>query len=147
MAGPMQKSAEQIAAKWAERLGAATTQITQGVQAVTQSPMEKAAARAQAYLEGVQRAVSSGKYADNLRAVSLSDWKNAMINKGIPIIAQRAQQAKNKFRDFMVEWLSFQASVAAQLQSMPRGTLEQNIQRAVFVMRQAKEFRKGSGVL
>lgn len=135
-------NAQQVADKWANNLGAASAQIKAGVLAVTVSPTEKAANRAQAYIDGVQRAVQSGKWQANLRAVTLQQWQQAMIDKGIPIIASRAMAAKNKFRAFMQAWLQYQDGIAQELFSMPRGTLQQNIARAVHVMNRNHEFNK-----
>lgn len=133
-------SPTQIAQKWATNLGAATTSIRDGVNGVSVAPGQTAASRKQAYIDGVNRSVD--KWAARVASVSLQSWQSAMINKGIPIIATRATAAIPKFTLFMQAWMSFQQNIATELASQyPRGTLDQNINRAVYVMRRAKEFK------
>lgn len=134
-------NAAAVAARWAQNLGAATDKIKAGIQAVTQSPTAKAAANANNYLLGVQRAVSSGKFQASLQAVSLQDWQNAMINKGLTRIASGATQAQPKMQAFMSQWLPYEAAGVAQLASTPRGTIDQNISRAVAMMRYNSQFK------
>ena len=139
----MAKNAAAVAQKWVRNLGAATDSIKNGVQAVTVSPTEKAAQRADAYQQGVLDAVSSGKWQRGLRRVTNEQWKQATLTKGIPRIATGAQAAQPKMEKFLGEFLPFMDNVVQQMDSsMPRGTLEQNIQRAVYVMQQASQFKR-----
>lgn len=137
-------SAQAAADKWAANLAGATQAIKDGVQAVTVSPTQQAAGRLDAYLAGVTAAVNSGRMAAALNAVSLPQWQNAMITKGINIIAQRAQQAKPKMLAFMQKWLAHEAQIPGILATMPRGNLQQNISRAVAVISHNANF-KGQG--
>src|ERR1041384_2217988 len=81
--GHMAKSitADQVMQKWAAHGAASENTVRAGVQAVQESPTAKAAARVDAWIAGVQR--SRDKFVQNLQAVSLQDWKNAMLGKGI----------------------------------------------------------------
>lgn len=130
---------DQLAQKWVDRIGAATQSIRDGVNSVTVAPGRTAADRKQAYIDGVNANVD--KWAKNVARVSLQDWQQAMITKGIPVIATRAAAAKPKFAVFMTAWMGFQGQVRSELVSQPRGTLDQNIARAVYVMRRAKDFK------
>jgi len=105
-----------------------------GVNAVTESPMEKAALKADAYLAGVQRAVQSGKYAANLRKVTLSDWKQAMLKKGIQNMQNGYMNSKAKFTRFMTDFLPFARSVSDQIKAMPKGTIQQGKDRMMKVI-------------
>lgn len=127
----MPETAEQIAQKWANAMAASTQKFTAGVEAVSTNPMEKAAARADQYLAGVQEAVASGRYSAGLRRVSLSDWKQAMIKKGAPRLGSGAQAAIPKFRAFMTRLMSHIESGKSMLESTPRGDFATNVQRAV----------------
>lgn len=135
------KSATDVANKWANNLAASTQSIQAGVQAVTTAPTQQAAQNPNAYLAGVQKAVSSGKWQASLNKVSLSDWQNAMIQKGIPRIATGATQAKPKFAQFMSQFLPYLQQGVQNLATQPRGTLEQNIQRAVSMMNWNANFK------
>lgn len=130
-----------VAEKWVARLSASTKDIQDGVTATQKNPMQEALRRADAYVDGVRQAVADGRWQAGLQRVSLDDWKGAMIKKGIPIIAARAALAKNKYLKFITAFLQFQQGVAQELSSMPRGSLEQNIARAVHVMRRNHEFK------
>lgn len=138
----MMPTAQTVANSWAQGMSTAGEKIKAGVNAVTESPTAKAAARADAYMAGVQRAIASGKWQAALQAVTLQDWKTSMIDKGVTRIAAGAAAAKPKFQQFMTEFLPYLQQGVQQLQSMPRGDIEQNIQRAVTMMRWNSGFRR-----
>lgn len=130
MARQARKTASQVAQKWATNLANSTNQIQQGVNAVTTSPTALAAANPTGYLQGIQRAVSSGKWQANLQAVSLQDWKTAMVQKGIPHIQTGAAQSQQKVATKFTPLLDFIYNTRDSVNSSnPRGTLQQNIQR------------------
>lgn len=137
-------SAQQLAQKWARNLGASTEAIKNGVAAVTTSPTAKAANRADAYVMGVQKAVADGKWQAGLRRVTLEDWKNSMLTKGVNRIGQGALAAQSKMESFLADFLPHVQSGVTALASMPRGDLAQNIQRAVFMMEHNSKFRRRS---
>lgn len=112
-------------AKWADRGSNSGDAVKRGVNAVTESPMEKAAAAQERYLAGVRRAVESGKYAERLRAVPLQEWKNAMINKGIPNMQNGYNVGKAKYQRFMQSFLPYARQVSEEIKQMPKGTLQQ----------------------
>lgn len=120
---------EQIAQKWANRLSSATADIQAGVQAVTVSPTATAAKNPQKYLDGVNKAVQSGKWASRLNAVSLTDWQTATIQKGIPRISQGAQAAQPKMASFMSQLIPFQNTLQAKVNAMPSANLQDSINR------------------
>jgi hypothetical protein len=119
-----------VAAKWAQNLSAATTSITAGVNAVTTAPGQLAAAQSAVWLARLQ--ASQAKWERGVSAVTLAEWKNAMLNKGIPRIATGAQAAIPVMQRFMTAWLPYEAAGVNSLP--PRGTVQQNIQRAVAMM-------------
>jgi hypothetical protein len=138
------KTAAQSAEKWARNLSGSTESIKQGVMGVTVSPTEKAAAQAGAYQAGVMRAVADGKFAAGLRRVSLDDWKQATLRKGLNRIAAGATEAKPKMQEFMDEFLPHVQAGQRLLESMPRGDINSNIQRAVTMMEHNSKFRRRS---
>lgn len=130
-----------VAANWQRGMANSSEKLKQGIQAVTQSPTAKAAQRIDAMVAGVQRAAASGKTAAALNAVSTEDWKKAMLEKGVPRVAAGASAAQPKFQAFMSRFLPHLQSGLAQLESMPRGDLETNINRANAMMRHNAQFR------
>jgi hypothetical protein len=138
MAKSAQKNPATVAAKWATNLGAATQTMTQGVQAVQTSPTAMAAQNESGYLAGVQKAVSSGKWARNLQSVSLQQWQQAMTSKGIPRVAGGANDAKGKVQNFQAQLLPFVYNLRSQLPA--RGGLGQNVARMTAFVQGMAQF-------
>jgi len=134
-------TADQIAANWAQRLGAAGDKMKAGVNAVNVAPGQLAARQKSVYVQNVQAAAD--KWATNTAAVSLTDWQNAMINKGISRVATGATNAQSKMTTFFNALLPYQQS---KLSTLPaRGTYEQNKARATAWMDAMHAFNyKGS---
>lgn len=134
-------TSQQFADKWATRLGAAGQAFADGVNGVSSSPMEAAAANPQKFLNGIQDAVNSGKWAANLRSVSLADWKKAMLEKGQGRISSGATAAKSKMVSFFNQFGPVLAQNVATVRGMPSDTKEQRIQRAVAMMQLNSNFK------
>lgn len=118
-----------VAQKWSRNLGNSGQDIQAGVQAVTQPPGAKAAANVAGWIAGIQRAQQ--KWQTNVGRVTLGDWQNAMITKGLPRIATGAAAAEAKFATFMTSFLPYVNRGAAQVAAMPKGGLQNGIQRAI----------------
>lgn len=132
----MAQTADQIAANWASRLAASTQKITDGINGVTVAPGVAAARQKDVWLQNTQAA--QAKWARNVAAVSLSDWQQMTVTKGVPRIASGATAAQPKFQAFMSKFLPYVQSGKASLP--PRGTLDQNINRAIAMMRHNAKF-------
>lgn len=138
---PVNQDSSAVAQKWAKNLSASTSAIQAGVQAVTVNPAQLAAQAVNQYLAGVQAAVASGKFQRNLQKVTLQDWQNAMLTKGLNRIAAGASAAQPKMAAFMGKWLPYMQQLQSKLSSMPRGDLNQNIQRAVVAIQHNAAFQ------
>jgi hypothetical protein len=135
------KNPQQVAQKWSQNVARSSDSIRAGVQNVTVNPAEKAAARQDAYVAGVQRAAAEGKYRRGLAKVTLQSWQEAMITKGLPRIASGASAATPKMAAFMEQWLPYVEAGKQKLASMPRGDLQQNIARMITMVEHAASFR------
>jgi hypothetical protein len=133
---------EQFADKLIRRLSGATADIQQGVQRVTESPTSKAAAKQDKMLNNLTEAVRSGKWASRLKAVSTEEWKDKMVNVGVPRIASGVEAARPKIESFARELLSYQESLQRKVHSMPDLTLEQNIARMTEWVKGMAQFRR-----
>jgi hypothetical protein len=102
---------------------------------VTESPTAKAASNPQKFLMGVQAAVQSGKWQAGLNAVSLQDWKTAMIQKGVGRVAQGTQAALPKMQAFMARFYPILQQNMEQVNAMPNNTLEDRINKMVAMAR------------
>jgi len=134
-------NATQIANNWSNGMSAAGEKVRAGIQAVTESPTAKAARRTDAMLAGLQRAIADGKVQRGLEAVSLEDWKQAALNKGVGRIAAGAAAAKPKMQEFFTQFIPHLEAGMRELENMPRGDVEQNIARATAMMRHNAKFR------
>lgn len=134
----MQTDPVAVSKKWAQNLGSAGPQITAGVAAVQTSPMSKAAANVNGYLQGVTNAVNSGKWVRGLNRRTLQDWQTAMTQKGIGRIGTGAQAALPKFQAFMTQWLPYEAAGVSSLP--PRGDINANTARAVAMIQYNHKF-------
>jgi len=130
-----QKQAATVTTKWVQNLGASGPSMQNGANAVQTAPGQLAAAAAPKMLQKVTAAIQSGKYAARVSSVTLGDWKQAYIQKGIPRVAQGAQQAAPKMQAFLQEFLPVAAAVSAQVDSMPKITIEDSVARSAAAIR------------
>lgn len=130
--------ANAVANKWSQRLAGAGQAITDGVNSVQKAPGQAAAAQVDVWLSNLQ--ASREKWVRNVSAVSLQSWQQAMLTKGVPRIAGGAQAAIPKMTAFMAQWLPYEQAGRNALP--PRGTIQQNIQRAVQMMQYNAQFTR-----
>lgn len=135
------RTASQVAAKWAQAMGAATTAYKQGVAAVTVAPGQLAARAATTWAANV--AASKSKYSRNVAAVGLSTWQNATSTKGAQRLASGATAAQGKFQTVMTSLLDYITRGTAQLPA--RGNLEANIARSAAWQRYMAQYQKPAG--
>lgn len=139
----MAKSATDVTAKWLRNIQAANQSIIDGVNNVQTAPGAAAAAKQALWLQRIQQ--SAAKWAANVGAVTLADWKNAMLTKGVPRISQGAQANQDKVLKFMTQLLPYTDSVKQQIAQMPKGDLASGIARATAAITAMSKFsyRKG----
>lgn len=120
------KTGQDAAAKWVAGMGAAQQTMQAGANAVTESPGALAARKADLYLAGVQANVE--KFKRNAGAVTVQDWRDAYLTKGLPRVASGAAASQGKFATIMDDLIRYMKGAALP----PRGaTAQQNAQRAV----------------
>jgi hypothetical protein len=129
-------NSQQWLQKWSTNLNAAGTYIKNGVQRVQIAPGQQAAAAADRMVAGVTASVQNGTWQRNVSKVSLQDWQNAMINKGIPRLAQGTAQATATKGPKIDALLSAVDAATAATNQLPKGGLEQGIARATTFMRE-----------
>lgn len=139
-------TAQQVMAKWAAAGANSENTVRAGVQAVNESPTAKAAARVDAWVAGVQR--SRDKFVNNLQAVSLQDWKNAMLGKGLQNMVNGYNDRFNqqKFLNFMNQFLPYVREGAQRVRMMPKNNLQDSINRAAEMIRHNARFRANAAV-
>ena len=129
-----------IAQKWSQRLGGSTDEIRRGVQAVTKAPGQAAADAADLWLMKVSQ--SRDKFRTNSAKVTLADWQSAMLDKGVQRVAQGATAGIPKMANFMADFLPHLEAGQRIVASMPKGTVEDSIQRAAAMIRHNANFKR-----
>lgn len=132
---------QEYAEKLARRLSAATQDIQAGVNRVTESPTAAAAAQRDLMRARINEALDSGKWEQSLQRVTVSDWKSAMLSKGVPRIASGIQDARPKLQRVAAQLLPAVDAAAQRVRAMPKTSLEDRINRAVEYMREMSRFR------
>ena len=128
-------SPTEYAEKWARRLRGATEDIRRGVERVDVAPGELAAQNQDALIQNFVESVNSGLWASRVRGVSLADWKQATIEKGIARIGQGVESAQPKMARIAAELLPVVDAAAAAARALPKVTLEDSIQRMTTFVR------------
>lgn len=132
----------EAADKQARNLKNSVEDIRRGVERVTTSPTELAAAKKEKMKAKINESIDNGKWERNLRKVSLSDWKTAMIDKGVNRIGVGIDAAKPKVEQFYSELFPFQDSLKAKVRAMKDLTLEDSIARMNTFTRGMATFKK-----
>lgn len=121
--------------KHSRRLKASVEDVRRGIDRVTESPTEKAAAKQDKMLTNLTAAVSSGKWAAGLKRVSLEDWKRKARDVGVNRIAAGIDAAAPKVQAFAEELLPHIDRGKDKIKGMPDVTLDDNINRMVAFSR------------
>jgi len=136
------KNPSEVARKWSRNLAGSGESVKAGVNAVTSNPAEAAIRQQDVMVQNFTQAVTSGKWARNLGRVTLQDWQKAMIDTGIPRITSGAAKGLPKMESFLNQFLPYLEQGQNALKTMPRGNLQQNIQRAVMMIQHNANFKR-----
>ena len=128
--------------KHARRLKGAVEDVRRGIDRVTESPTDKAAAKQDKMLTNLTAAVNSGKWSAGLKRVSLDDWKKKARDVGVNRIAAGIDAAKDKVVDFATQLLPYIDRAQSEIASMPDVTLDDNINRMNTFIRRMANFKR-----
>tara|TARA_Y100000310_G_scaffold345357_1_gene464102 strand:+ start:150 stop:584 length:435 start_codon:yes stop_codon:yes gene_type:complete len=135
----MAKDPTMIARKAIRNLSNAVPDIEAGINAVTESPTAKAADNLDKAGRNYMAAISSGKTARNLRAVSTEDWKRKTLAK-VGRIPEGIAQAEDKLIAFHTQRNLHQKGIDAKLKGMAKNTLQDSANRMVTQMNEMAKF-------
>lgn len=135
-------TAEQYAEKHARRLKEAVPDMEAGVNRVTISPTQQAAAKIDKLKANLIKAIDSGKMKRRMMAVTVDDWKTKMLTKGVPRVASGIDAAHDKQVVFATQLLPAIDSAVAEVKKMPDLTIEDSIQRVGTFIRRMSKFEK-----
>ncbi len=135
------KSPGASAEKWGRNTKTATQDMRDGINRVTEAPGVKAAEKQEKMRQGILDSIDSGKWADNVASVSLGEWKQKMLEKGVPRVSAGVDAAQPKVLQFHTQLADHQDRIDSVLDGMSDLTLEDGINRAVAQMRGMSEFK------
>lgn len=130
------------ASKWLASMTSPQTaqNYTNGVNAYTGNPMADAAAQANAYVNGVQSAVATGRWQNALLNTPVQVWKTNSVNKGAARLSSGAQAAQSKVQAFFQKFTPVYAQIRSTVQAMPKGGMANalaRVQTAITMLKQA----------
>lgn len=130
---------EEYADKQARNLKNSLPDIRAGIARVTVAPGQAAVAQQDKMRTKVLESIDSGFWASQTRKVSLTEWQDAALNKGVDRIAVGIDAAKDKQVQMAARLLPLVDAAASKANAMPKVTLQDSIARmTTFVTEMAK---------
>lgn len=126
---------QEYAEKWGRRLKGSTEDIRRGANRVTEAPGVAAARQQDLMLSKLTESITSGLWAQQVSAVSLEDWKKALMEKGVGRIAAGVDAATPAQQQMATRLLAAVDASMAEANRTPRGSLEDNISRMTTFVR------------
>jgi len=136
------QSPQELAKKWAENLVRNKASIRAGIEGVTVAPTAKAAAAVNKYSDGCQRAVSEGTFVAGCNRVTLQEWKDKTINKGLANLDVGVRNAETKVASFQQKAMPYYKQAkerAAMVEGTGRAAQIARIEAALDVMEQLRQ--------
>lgn len=118
-----------VAGRWAQSAAQAQTKFTEGVQATTKDPTALAIQQQQKLLQNFTQAVTNGRWQRGLQAVGQQGWKAATVAKANNY-STGISASQQKYAEAIAPVLAIEAQLQSQIQSMPKATLQDSINRA-----------------
>lgn len=122
-------TAEEFRAKHAANTNAASEYMVAGINRVTEAPGAKAAAAQTKMKANLVKAIDSGKWARRVKGVSLEDWKDAMINKGVGRVSEGLEGAAAKIEAFAEQLIAHENRGLEMLDGKASVTLQDSKNR------------------
>lgn len=132
-------TADQFADKWKKNTAASVPDYKIGIQGVTVSPTELAAAKEDKMLANLTAAIQSGKWANSLRAISLDEWKRLTLEKGGVRFGPGVNAATDKMRKFATVLLPHIQTGRDKIKTMPDLTPDDMDNRMLAFSRHMRE--------
>lgn len=133
---------EQFADKHNRRTKAALEDMRAGINAVSEAPTAKAAAKQEKMRQRLIEALESGKWANGLKRVSLDEWKQKMLDLGVNRVASGLDANMKKVQDFAAQLLPHIEAGQKAIEKMPDVTLDDSINRMTAFIRHMSKFQR-----
>lgn len=135
-------SAQEVAAKWSQRAGAAAQDYVAGAQRTDKDPTALAIAAIPRMRSQVLAAIDSGKVAAGLRRSGKQGWLDGVTSKGASNYSSGVSAAQQKVETAFGSLLSFIAAGQSRLASMPANTDQERDARALFWIQYMRQYTK-----
>lgn len=135
-------TAQQVSDKWKQRTSAAAQDYASGVANTDKDPTALAIAAGPRYLQNVQAAFNSGKWANGLRKVGKAGWQAAVAAKGETNFSTGVNAAGQKVTDAFTTLLAFEQNLLNQVATMPNVTDADRENRMLFWVRGMRQYAK-----
>lgn len=133
---------KQAQEKHARNLKNAVPDMQLGVERLTVSPTQLAAAKQDKMLANLTKSIQEGKWKRGLERVTLDDWKSKMINKGIGRVATGIDEAAEKTEAFYADLFPHIDAGQNKVNKMNDVTLEDSINRMTTFVRHMADFKR-----
>lgn len=145
MAKQVKMGATELAEKWARRTKAATSDMSAGVERVTEAPGKAAVAKKDKLRQRWLESIDNGKWEANTGSYPLDAWKADMKGKGVQRVSQGVDGANDKMEHFASQLIDHQNAGLAKVDKLPDVTLSDSAARMVAWMEHMAdmEYRKG----
>ncbi len=136
------RTPEEVAEKYARNTANAVPEYTKGVERVEIAPGVAAAAKADKYLSGVMQSFNEGKWQERVAAVTVEEWREKTLSKGVSRYQEGTQAAQANVAAFHGELQEFRRGLDTELNRMPDSTQEQRLSKMMANARGMAKFRR-----
>ena len=120
---------QEFAEKWNRRMKGSTQDMQRGIERVTEAPGVAAAKQSALMLQKLTESLTDGSWARAVAGVSLQEWKDSAIKKGLQRIAAGVDGSTGYVAEQAQKLLADVDAAVAEVSRTPRGDLETNINR------------------
>lgn len=136
------KTAQEVAAKWAQRTSQAAPDYAKGVAQTDKDPTALAIAAGPRYLANVTRSFNDGTWANGLRRIGKTGWQAAVAAKGQQNFSTGVQAAEAKVAETFGPLLAFEQNLLNQVSGMPNVTDADRENRMLVWVRGMRNYKR-----
>lgn len=137
-------TAEQATQRLIQGAQANVGRYVAGIQSVTESPMAKAASKAQKAAAGYADAIQSGRWQAGLASSSIEEWRAGAVAGGGSAYTAGIQSKAAKIARKLGPALDQTYAVADSVQAMPTDTIAQRIEKSRVYQQKRYDASRGT---
>lgn len=137
-------TAQEVAAKWAQRTGAAAQDYVAGAERTDKDPTALAINAIPRMRARVLEAIDSGKVAAGLRRAGKNGWLDGIRTKGAANFSSGVAASESKVATAFGPLLAYIAAGQSRLSSMPANTNAERDARLLFFVNYMRQYQAPS---